>query len=264
MAPRPLIRIASAVALSSSRRPPIVPSIPALLTIMPVSSVPVPDREFFLSFVDFEVGEVLFRLPKYLFEHSAYFQYVFSGPSDWSGSTPRYTLNDVSDTQFRDFVRLLLDVPHRTSSASACAPPKHKFTPATWLSIITLATSWGFDTLRARALAEISLLRDPVLQLAVGTQCGEKRFLPGALDELVDRAETPTVSDHALLGTELLMRLMDYRERCRRHGAKVPLRDICGHVEKIRRGNLERVFGAAFVRDVEEGERLIKVASGQS
>ena len=42
------------------------------------------------------------------------------------------------------------------------------------------------------------------------------------------------------------------------------LSDICGHVEKIRRGNLERVFGAAFVKDVEEGERLIKVTSGQS
>ncbi|KAI0735937.1 hypothetical protein C8Q76DRAFT_829910 [Earliella scabrosa] len=32
-----------------------------------------------------------------------------------TGPGPRYTLNDVSDTQFRDFVRFLLDIPYRTS-----------------------------------------------------------------------------------------------------------------------------------------------------
>ncbi|KAI0738460.1 hypothetical protein C8Q80DRAFT_244973 [Daedaleopsis nitida] len=215
------------------------------LLIMLTSTVPVPDAEFYLSFVDFEVGQSLFRLPKYHFEQSSFFQYLFSGPSDWFGTSPRYTLTDTTDEEFRYFLRFLLYLPHQSTTST--------FSASAWLSIMRLTTIWGFDALRADVIAHIRRHEDSALRLAVGTQYGVKDLLPGALDDLVDRDRPLDVTDHELLGSQTFVNVVTYREKCRRHGGKI--RDTFRHVERIRHGYLESVFGPTFAKEVRDAEK---------
>ncbi|KAI0713947.1 hypothetical protein C8Q76DRAFT_472572 [Earliella scabrosa] len=172
------------------------------------------DTEFFYSPVEFTVENVLFHLPMAPFQRSAFFVKMFNSESKEPNSEgiPRFTLQDVTAAEFRDFLRILMAGPQRWAYN---VPPS--LNSSNCVSVMDLATRWKFDDVRYVVISAMSggSRVNPALKFAFGRKFDVKEFLPGSLKELVDRPGPLELKDYQALGMELAVQVAQYRELCR-------------------------------------------------
>ena len=83
-----------------------------------------------------------------------------------------------------------------------------------WLNALKLATRWGFDDARRKAIRKIDEMDDPPLKLAVARAYDVPAFLPDALRDLADtKVVTPlNKEDYEILGFDLAIKVNEFRE----------------------------------------------------
>lgn len=99
----------------------------------------------------------------------------------------------------------------------------HSSGPTALTNVLKLATRWKFDFARRVAIRKINYTIDnPALKLALAREYDVNEFLPGALSGLVD-AKALEVEDYETLSeTELVAKVVKYRERVRSARCKQP------------------------------------------
>ena len=83
-----------------------------------------------------------------------------------------------------------------------------------WLNGLKLATRWGFEDARRKAIRKISGMDDLPLKLAVACAYNVPKFLPDALHDLADtKVMTPlNKDDYEILGFDLAIKVNEFRE----------------------------------------------------
>ncbi|CDO68099.1 hypothetical protein BN946_scf185044.g7 [Trametes cinnabarina] len=203
------------------------------------------DQEFFFELVDFQVrirtGSIrwslplpsveqidgtVFRVYSTPFQDSVFFRELFyaskakkhgRGEDQERTKQLRFKSEDVSAADFRNLLRVLFKAPSLFATRLGGRSPL----PATpledgpmWLTVMRLVNMWKFETVREDVIGMIDRDGDDVLRLAVAVRYD----IPGmyeALEGIVVRETPLEVDEYQLLGLELAVKVVKYRELCR-------------------------------------------------
>ena len=83
-----------------------------------------------------------------------------------------------------------------------------------WMNALKLATQWGFEDLRRKAIREINRMDDPPAKFAAACKYNVPEFLPKALRDLADtKVMTPlNKEDYEIIGFDLAIKVVQFRE----------------------------------------------------
>ncbi|KAI1788338.1 hypothetical protein LXA43DRAFT_1159976 [Ganoderma leucocontextum] len=186
---------------------------------VPPFAVPHPDYYLEDGNLVIQVENTLFRVFRSTFtRHSAFFKDLFSLPGPVGTAEG---LDDDTPLQFSgisavEFERLLWVLyPPRYGAHQA-------HTPTEWTSILSLATRWDFNDIRALAIREIqSLAMSPVDKIVLAQEFDiDGRWLLAAYTALCERPSPLSVSEGTRLGLETAMRVAQLREQLRASSRK--------------------------------------------
>ncbi|KAM6502701.1 hypothetical protein JOM56_002678, partial [Amanita muscaria] len=141
-----------------------------MTSVLAASNVRPHDRFFFADgSLYLLVEDSLYCVHKFLFEIHAT---MFPVPELETSLTKPYVLGDVKKI---DFDRLLASLYPRTLWVEETE------TTQDWISVLGLASKWGFESLRSRAISKIEQTLDsPIDMVTLGRQYGIPAFLlPG-------------------------------------------------------------------------------------
>lgn len=165
----------------------------------------------------------LYRIHSYFFERESLFfrQKLVAGPADdgegrGSNDSDAYTLEDVKSEDFARFLWVFYN-------------PKYSIYEApleTWLSILRLATRWGFNSVKELTVRELEKLEiESIEKIAIYHEYGiSKLYLIPSYITVVKRGKPLSFTEGMKLGMETVLRVADARERARQHASESGIR----------------------------------------
>ncbi|KAG6329491.1 hypothetical protein ID866_9596 [Astraeus odoratus] len=156
--------------------------------------------------VTFLVERQLFRVHRYFFEReSAFFERFFARSEDNDGTDKKPYVLEVKSDDFAKFLWVWYN-PRYTYSNQ----PKE-----TWLTIMTLAAQWGFESMRNLAISQLECISlDPVDKIALYKEHKvDGRLLIPSYIELCRSPTLPSPAEGERLKMETVLRLAAARER---------------------------------------------------
>ncbi|KDQ58991.1 hypothetical protein JAAARDRAFT_205981 [Jaapia argillacea MUCL 33604] len=215
---------------ASKARDPVVPSKEQAdeigrWTSGSLSKVPTSD------YYNFEDGNVLFLVENTLFKvHAFFFQRDSSRFKDLPSKavcplTNPIHLDNVTSVDFERFLGVLYPT---------CFDEHNAKTVEEWSSILTLATQWGFSSIRTLAIRELSGAASPVDKIALAHKFDVPEWLKDAYVDICGRSHTLALEEGERLGLPEVIKISEARElmRCRLGSA--------------RRQDLVRIVGRIF------------------
>ena len=94
--------------------------------------------------------------------------------------------------------------------------------PASWTSVLKLATLWEFDAIRKQAI-HMLIGEDPTTRIVLAQTYDIKGWMEDALYSLVHRTDPLDLADFNILGLELAVAIVKLRETVLKH----PDRLVC-------------------------------------
>jgi hypothetical protein len=88
-------------------------------------------------------------------------------------------------------------------------------TLAEWTSVLHLASTWGFESIRALAIRELRPLASAVDRIVLGRRYGIDDWLPDALTALCQRAAPLSAEEAEHMSKEDILRIFQAREQAR-------------------------------------------------
>lgn len=156
--------------------------------------------------VAFVVEKHLFRVHRHFFEReSEFFSHYFTTSGEADGTDDKPFALDVKSEDFAKFLWVWYNPRYRYGGQSK----------ETWLVIITLATRWGFDSMRELAIRQLERYSmSPVDRIALYKeyQIDKKLLIPSYID-LCKSPTLPSPADAQRLQLETILRIADARER---------------------------------------------------
>ncbi|EIW78695.1 hypothetical protein CONPUDRAFT_108685 [Coniophora puteana RWD-64-598 SS2] len=175
----------------------------------------VPDDLFCFTNVTFAVENMLFCVPRQVFERSSeVFQDMFSMPSgnqnvEGKDAEHPIILEDVTSSDFKQLLRVMfsrsdLDGPDTTQP----------LTFDEWTGVIRLTHKWEMRTLHQSAINSASKMSgvDPVQKLSIAMAYHIEEWLRPALNGIACRKETLSPRDVEILGVDMVLKLARVRE----------------------------------------------------
>ncbi|KAI5988173.1 hypothetical protein EDD15DRAFT_1388803 [Pisolithus albus] len=148
----------------------------------------------------------LFRVHRHFFEReSEFFSHYFTASEEADGTDNKPFVLDVKSEDFAKFLWVWYNPRYRYGGESK----------ETWLAIITLATRWGFGSMRELAIRQLERFSmSPVDRIALYKEhnIDKKLLLPSYID-LCKSPTLPSPADAKRLQLETILRLADARER---------------------------------------------------
>ncbi|KAL4259018.1 hypothetical protein AB1N83_010720, partial [Pleurotus pulmonarius] len=173
------------------------------------------NKSFYMSFSVFQVERELFRVPTAWFtQNSAIFSEMFTMKLP-PGTVARgqcdenpIILDGVSKLDFERFL---------TTVFRFQVEPSRTFNTAHWLSVLKLASLWGFSDLRQTAITNLSTNEQrrvftPIERLELGRQYKIAAWVEQGYKELVDRREKISEEEAERIGWKALLKLCHLRE----------------------------------------------------
>ncbi|KLO10753.1 hypothetical protein SCHPADRAFT_504805 [Schizopora paradoxa] len=151
------------------------------------------DEEFYVAFITFRVGDLLFRVPRKPFEEkSTAFSDMFKLPQSGPGNDSYNVCSDedplrlvgIDQQDFRSFLKVLL----RNES-----PAKLNMSINEWIGALRLATMWDFDAERRKSIDVLDELLDEgalIRKLSIAREFGIQQWLQPICEELTTRTAT--------------------------------------------------------------------------
>ncbi|KAI6029238.1 hypothetical protein BKA83DRAFT_683370 [Pisolithus microcarpus] len=156
--------------------------------------------------VVFVAEKQLFRVHRHFFEReSEFFSRYFTASEEADGTDDKPLALDVKSEDFAKFLWVWYNPRYRYGGQ-----PKE-----TWLVIITLATRWGFDSMRELAIRQLERYpMSPVDRIALYKEhhIDKKLLIPSYID-LCKSPTLPSPADAQRLQLETILRIADARER---------------------------------------------------
>ncbi|KAI6113526.1 hypothetical protein EV401DRAFT_2074391 [Pisolithus croceorrhizus] len=156
--------------------------------------------------VVFVAEKQLFRVHRHFFEReSEFFSHYFITSGEADGTDNKPFVLDVKSEDFAKFLWVWYNPQYRYGGQ-----PKE-----TWLAIITLATRWGFDSMRELAIRQLQRFpMSPVDRIALYKEYNiDKKLLIPSYVDLCKSPTLPSPADAQRLQLETVLRLADARER---------------------------------------------------
>ncbi|KAL4068668.1 hypothetical protein V8B97DRAFT_1971031 [Scleroderma yunnanense] len=165
----------------------------------------------------------LYRIHSYFFERESLFfrQKLLAGTTDdteerGSSDSNAYSLEDVKSEDFSRFLWVFYN-------------PKYSIYEApleTWLSILRLATRWGFHNIKELTVRELEKLEiESIEKIAIYHEYSiSKLYLIPSYIAVVKREKPLTFTEGMKLGMETVLRIADARERARQHASESGVR----------------------------------------
>lgn len=165
----------------------------------------------------------LYRIHSYFFERESLFfrQKLIAGPSEdgedrGSSDSNHYTLDDVKSEDFSRFLWVFYN-------------PKYSLYEApldVWLSILRLATRWGFNNVKELSVRELEKLEiECVDKISIYHEYSISRlYLIPSYVSVVKRDRPLTFTEGVKLGMETVLRVADARERARQRASESGIR----------------------------------------
>lgn len=165
----------------------------------------------------------LYRIHSYFFERESLFfrQKLLAGPSEdgedhGSNDSNHYTLDDVKSEDFARFLWVFYN-------------PKYSLYEAhldVWLSILRLATRWGFNNVKELTVRELEKLDiECVDKISIYHEHNiSKLYLIPSYVTIVKRDKPLTFTEGVKLGMETVLRVADARERARQRASESGVR----------------------------------------
>ncbi|KAI5988172.1 hypothetical protein EDD15DRAFT_2389351 [Pisolithus albus] len=165
----------------------------------------------------------LYRIHSYFFERESLFfrQKLLAGPSEDGEDRPssdsnHYTLDDVKSEDFARFLWVFYN-------------PKYSLYEApldVWLSILRLATRWGFNNVKELTVRELEKLEiECVDKISIYHEYSiSKLYLIPSYISVVKRDKPLTFTEGVKLGMETVLRIADARERARQRASESGIR----------------------------------------
>ncbi|KAL4079128.1 hypothetical protein J3A83DRAFT_4086788 [Scleroderma citrinum] len=165
----------------------------------------------------------LYRIHSYFFERESLFfrQKLLAGTTDdteerGSSDSNAYSLDDVKSEDFSRFLWVFYN-------------PKYSIYEApleTWLSILRLATRWGFHNIKELTVRELEKLEiESIEKIAIYHEYSiSKLYLIPSYIAVVKREKPLTFTEGMKLGMETVLRIADARERARQHASESGVR----------------------------------------
>ncbi|KAH0830149.1 hypothetical protein J3R83DRAFT_1497 [Lanmaoa asiatica] len=187
----------------------------SVITSSPAMSKISKHASFYIDTVTFRVEDCLFKVPREPFEkESTAFRDMFLLPTGdphkeegKSDDNPIH-LGCIKKDEFEQLLSVLLYRTHGTSQKSL---PEN----TQWVSILRLATLWGFDTIRQAAIDHLKVTSPPASRIAIGKTFDldfESWSLP-AMHEIVRRHDPINVEEAQHMGLDTTLKLASVRER---------------------------------------------------
>ncbi|KAI6015582.1 hypothetical protein EDC04DRAFT_643805 [Pisolithus marmoratus] len=165
----------------------------------------------------------LYRIHSYFFERESLFfrQKLLAGPSGdgedrGSNDTNAYTLDDVKSEDFARFLWVFYNPKYSVYEASLDV----------WLSILRLATRWGFNNVKELTVRELEKLDiECVDKISIYHEYNiSKLYLIPSYIAIVKRGVPLTFTEGVKLGMETVLRIADARERARQRASESGIR----------------------------------------
>lgn len=165
----------------------------------------------------------LYRIHSYFFDRESLFfrQKLLAGPSEdgddrGSSDNNAYTLDDVKSEDFARFLWVFYN-------------PKYSLYEApldVWLSILRLATRWGFNNVKELTVRELEKLEiESVDKISIYHEHNiSKLYLIPSYVAIVKRDKPLTLHEGMKLGMETVLRTADARERARQRASESGVR----------------------------------------
>ncbi|KIM59321.1 hypothetical protein SCLCIDRAFT_1028542 [Scleroderma citrinum Foug A] len=165
----------------------------------------------------------LYRIHSYFFDRESLFfrQKLLAGPAGDGEERPSndseaYTLEDVKSEDFARFLWVFYN-------------PKYSMYEApleTWLSILRLATRWGFNSVKELTVRELEKLEiESIEKIAIYHEYSiSKLYLIPSYISVVKRDKPLSFTEGMKLGMETVLRVADARERVRQHASESGIR----------------------------------------
>ncbi|KAI6115849.1 hypothetical protein F5141DRAFT_1187318 [Pisolithus sp. B1] len=165
----------------------------------------------------------LYRIHSYFFERESLFfrQKLMAGPSEDGEDRPstesnHYTLEDVKSEDFARFLWVFYN-------------PKYSLYEApldVWLSILRLATRWGFNNVKELTVRELEKLEiECVDKISIYHEYNiSKLYLIPSYITIVKRDKPLSFTEGVKLGMETVLRVADARERARQRASESGVR----------------------------------------
>ncbi|KDQ28298.1 hypothetical protein PLEOSDRAFT_1104964 [Pleurotus ostreatus PC15] len=173
------------------------------------------NKSFYMSFSVFQVERELFKIPTaYLTQYSTIFNEMLT-PKLPPGAAARGQCDDnpiiLDGVSKLDFERFL------TTVFRFQVEPTRTFNTAHWLSVLKLASLWGFSDLRQTAITKLSTseprrMFTPIGRLELGRQYKIAAWVEQGYTELVDRREKISEEEAEQIGWKALLKLCHLRE----------------------------------------------------
>ncbi|KAI0697069.1 hypothetical protein C8T65DRAFT_662692 [Cerioporus squamosus] len=165
------------------------------------------DDEFYSRDVIFQVEGVLFKVPRRPFEQESAFKDTFSLPSPngeegLTDDNPIY-LEGVTEEEFRPLLWVMLRPAYGAGRV---------LTTENWTHVLKLSTMWSFDSIREKAIEELTrLVRAPVQRIALAREFHVPNWIEPALLSLA-QADALSAGDLQQLGWDTAAKLFVVRE----------------------------------------------------
>ncbi|KIK19275.1 hypothetical protein PISMIDRAFT_156766 [Pisolithus microcarpus 441] len=165
----------------------------------------------------------LYRIHSYFFERESLFfrQKLLAGPSEdgedrGSSDSNHYTLDDVKSEDFSRFLWVFYNPKYSLYEASLDV----------WLSILRLATRWGFNNVKELSVRELEKLEiECVDKISIYHEYSiSKLYLIPSYVSVVKRDKPLTFTEGVKLGMETVLRVADARERARQRASESGIR----------------------------------------
>ncbi|KAI6046309.1 hypothetical protein EDC04DRAFT_1682231 [Pisolithus marmoratus] len=156
--------------------------------------------------VAFVAEKQLFRVHRYFFEReSQFFCNYFTTSEESDGTDDKPFVLDIKSEDFTKFLWVWYNPRYRYGGQ-----PKE-----TWLTIITLAARWGFESMRELAISQLERFpMSPVDKIAIYKEHKiDKRLLIPSFVDLCKSPTLPSPADAQRLQLETVLRLAAARER---------------------------------------------------
>ncbi|KDQ58987.1 hypothetical protein JAAARDRAFT_33720 [Jaapia argillacea MUCL 33604] len=145
-----------------------------------------------------------FALPRLVFEkNSDYFEAVLANHGSSSESNP-VILDDVEVTDFESFLGVLCPLQFDPVT-----------TPEAWLSVLTLATKWSFDTIRYTAIRELTTIISPIDKIVLGRRYDVLEWLEEAYLTICRRPQALSIEEGEKLGLKEAILISQVRQEVR-------------------------------------------------
>ncbi|RPD55388.1 hypothetical protein L226DRAFT_538229 [Lentinus tigrinus ALCF2SS1-7] len=165
------------------------------------------DDEFYCKDVVFQVEDVLFKVPRRPFEQESAFKDTFSLPSPFeeeglTDDKPIF-LGGILEEEFRALLWVMLRPAYGANRV---------LTTGQWTHVLKLSTMWHFDSIREKAIEELTrLVRGPVQRIGIARKYHISPWIEPALVSLA-QADTISVTDLEQLGWDTAAKLFQVRE----------------------------------------------------